>query len=576
MSSIWRIVIVSAMGAWTLGTLAPDLHCLFSACPSNGLSVDYDGVVDEARPDSPAAAASIRPGDRVLPPWPEGLFRDPPPSLSLRVEHDGTIKQVTLVPTPMSASRGQKIRFSALVLSYLIFLVVGSTVLLLRPSAMTWAFYLYCVLRRYGDLLFFWPGSSWAFWANFLPLSALGGSTCALVAIFALRFPNDRLAGWRRPAERAAIALAVALPFAWLYTFARVAFFSVPSESLVRLLVQVTSAVYLFAAVVFLVTLLHSHGDQRQRLRWILVFPAVLIMHVVAIELADSLPQWFADALIALGACVPIAVAYAVVRRRVFDIEFAISRALVYAAITTLIAGTFLLLDWFMSKQFAETRFTLTAEIILALAIGSWLNMLHRNVDRFIDSTLFRQRHLAEERLAKAAAAVLRAESPEVVDRFLVHEPVRALDLTSAAIFHRDAAKGRFARAAAFGWDHVDTRELTSDDPLVLHLLTEGASVRLADVVWPSESSSAHLGDALLAMPVMLREELAAVVLYGPHRNGADIDPDEIRGVVLLVERAGAAYDHIEARTLREQVASLIRERDAKQREIETLRTSTA
>lgn len=77
-------------------------------------------------------------------------------------------------------------------------------------------------------------------------------------------------------------------------------------------------------------------------------------------------------------------------------------------------------------------------------------------------------------------------------------------------------------------------------------------------------------------MPVMLREELAAVVLYGPHRNGADIDPDEIRGVVLLVERAGAAYDHIEARTLREQVASLIRERDAKQREIETLRTSTA
>jgi hypothetical protein len=77
-------------------------------------------------------------------------------------------------------------------------------------------------------------------------------------------------------------------------------------------------------------------------------------------------------------------------------------------------------------------------------------------------------------------------------------------------------------------------------------------------------------------MPVLLRDQLVAIVLYGPHRSGADIDPDEVRGVLLLVERAGAAYDHIEARALREQVTSLIRERDAKQREIEMLRAGTA
>jgi hypothetical protein len=576
MSSLWRVIIVSAMGAWMLGTLVPELRCFVSPCPASGLTVDYDGVVTDVVPKSPAAVASIEPGDRVVPPWPEGLFRDPPPPLTFRLAHGGTIREITLRPVLANMTRDQKIRFSALLLAYLIFLLVGSSVLLLRPSAMTWAFYLYCAFRRYGDLLFFWPGSSLAFWTNFLALVALGGSTCALVAIFALRFPNDKLEGWRRTANRVAIGFAFALPLAWLYTFVRIAFLSVPSESLVRFLVQVTSIVYLFAAAVFLVTLSQSHGDQRQRLRWILVFPAVLIMHVIAIELADSLPQWFADGLIALGACVPIAVAYAVVRRRVFDIEFAISRALVYAAITTLVAGSFLLLDWFMSKQFAETRFTLTAEIILALAIGSWLNMLHRNVDRFVDSTLFRQRHLAEQRLAKAAAAVLRAESPEVVDRFLIHEPVRALDLTSAAIFHRDAAGTHFVREMALGWSRAEARELTSQYPLVLHLLAEGEPVRLADVVWPSEESATHVGDAVLAMPVLLRDELVAIVLYGPHRNGADIDPDEIRGVTLLVERAGAAYDHIEARTLRAQVESLIRERDAKQREIEILRASTA
>jgi hypothetical protein len=574
MSIHWRVVIVVAVGAWMLGTLTPQMRCLTAACPSIGLTPDYDGAVTGVAPNSPASAASIVPGDRIVAPWPEGLFRAPPPVVTFTLAHGSSTRTITLVPLPVRWTRVEKLRFSALALEYAIFLIVGSALLLLRPSTMTWTFYLYCVLRRFGDLLFYWPGSATVFWANFLALVGLGGSTCALVAIFALRFPDDRLYGWRKSANRIAVAAAVALPVAWVYAFVRVAFFSLPSNGFVWFLVQVTSVIYLFAAAVFVVTLLRSQGDRRQRLRWILVFPAVLIMHVIAIEFAAELPEWFADVLIALGVLVPITVGYAVIRQRVFDVEFAISRALVYGTITSLVAGTFLLLDWFMSKQFAETRFAISAEIILALAIGSWLNMLHRNVDRFVDSTFFRQRHMAEKRLTKAAAAVLRAESHEVVDRFLVHEPVRALDLTSAGIFRRDERSGRFARETSIGWMGTDATELTPEDPLVLHLLAEGTAVRLADVVWSEEP--AHLAKAVVATPVLLRDELVAVVLYGPHRSGADIDPDELRGVNLLVERAGAAYDHIEARTLRAQVQSLIRERDAKQREIELLRASTA
>src|SRR5581483_1186731 len=154
--------------------------------------------------------------------------------------------------------------------------------------------------------------------------------------------------------------------------------------------------------------------------------------------------------------------------------------------------------------------------------------------------------------------------------------PIRALELTSAAIFRQNEDSGVFQRGIEAGWDRVDTRELTSDDPLVLHLLAEEEAVRLADVVWGPGEWPSHLGDAVLAMPVLLRDRLVSIVLYGPHRNGADIDPDEVRGIALLVERAGAAYDHIEARTLRDQVASLVRERDAKQREIDRLRAQTA
>jgi len=581
MSALVRAVLVIAIGVWMLGTAIPGLARIWEPYPDNGISLDFDGVITDVAPRSPASAAGIEAGDRVVPPLAPALFRDPPGTLTFKLNHHGTVRAVTLTPQNIMLSRVDRAIVALLFTEYSVFLIVGSLVLLLRPSAMTWSFYLYCVLRRYGDLGFYWPGSNAFFWANFLTLVVLGSTGCVFVTMFALRFPSNRLEKWRRYAMSLMKLLLLLFPIATLYVIVNLGGFGRPSQGAVNWATLATAIVYAFAAAVFAITFLQSHGDERQRLKWVLVFPVVLAMRVVAILAGDGilpwdLPDWFSQALAILGISVPIAVAYAVVRRRVFDVQFAISRALVYGSITSLVAGTFLLLDWFMGKQFAQTRFTLTAEIILALAIGSWLNMLHRNVDRLIDSTFFRQRHMAEERLKKAAAAVLRAESHDVVDRFLVHEPIRALELTSAAIFRRNGDSGAFERSVETGWDHVDTRALTSEDPLVLHLLAEEAPVRLADVVWGPAEWPLHVGDAVLAMHVLLRDALVAIVLYGPHRNAADIDPDEVRSIALLVERAGAAYDHIEARTLREQVASLIGERDAQRREIELLRSGAS
>lgn len=167
----------------------------------------------------------------------------------------------------------------------------------------------------------------------------------------------------------------------------------------------------------------------------------------------------------------------------------------------------------------------------------------------------------------------MRAESHDAVDRFLLYEPVEALGLSSAALFHREAQEPRFVRELAIGWNDGDVRELTCDDPLVLHLLAEGEPVRLADVAWSTDQLPS-IGHAVLATPVMLRDELVTIVLYGPHRTGADIDPDEMRSLVHLTQSAGASYDHIDARTLREELAALLLQCETKERELAALRAS--
>ena len=81
-----------------------------------------------------------------------------------------------------------------------------------------------------------------------------------------------------------------------------------------------------------------------------------------------------------------------------------------------------------------------------------------------------------------------------------------------------------------------------------------------------------HLANSVIVAPVLLRGQIIAIAFYGPHTNGADIDPDEEKALAPLLERAGAAYDHIDANALRAKVDMLTRERDAKEREIARLR----
>jgi len=57
----------------------------------------------------------------------------------------------------------------------------------------------------------------------------------------------------------------------------------------------------------------------------------------------------------------------------------------------------------------------------------------------------------------------------------------------------------------------------------------------------------------VLAVPVTVRHELVSFTLYGPHRNGSQIDPDEVDLLEELAREASRAYDHIEAVRLRER-----------------------
>lgn len=177
-------------------------------------------------------------------------------------------------------------------------------------------------------------------------------------------------------------------------------------------------------SVVAVVTLAIASASRADRVRvaWLLIpLPLGAILSLVFGTIAGifhSSPL-FAVFVVLIGfsqLSATLAVTYAVVKRRVLDIEFVVSRTLVVAIISLIVVVAFTLLEWALGTVLAGL--SRTAGIVvnagLALVLGLSLRFIHQRVDGFVDATFFRKRHADERALldfAKEAAYVTKGDA---------------------------------------------------------------------------------------------------------------------------------------------------------------------
>jgi len=348
--------------------------------------------------------------------------------------------------------------------------------------------------------------------------------------------------------------------------------FGTPGKTAFNLYRFLEACLVAVAMSAFVATYISARGTDKQRIRWVILgFGIALVSNLTVAYLTTviALPYWLYASLLLIPIVVPITVAYAVIKHRVIDVSFVVSRAIVYGILTTLIVGAFSLVDWLFIDKLKLVQLVTIAEMGVAIAGGFWFNGLHRRVDSLIDATFFRERHRAEVMIARNAAALPLAETPETVAHFLVDEPMRAFSLAYAALFRR-RHDGLYIREASNGWEPDTLLRLDhSDEPLLLLARAENGPLSLHDHAWRTE----HVPDGnrrpILALPIVVRRELAAIVFYGAHLHGEALDPDEVRIIAGLAAGAAAAYDRIEAEALR-------KDNEAMKNEVDSLRTRLA
>lgn len=569
-----RVTVVAVLGLFMLGLATPNISQLWHPFAQLPIDVNYDGVITSVDSGSDAAKQGVSEGDAVdfsSTTLAQRLvlldlhYPRAGDTFTFRVLEKGVGRAVTI----RAEGRPELSEDLIVVLrrsTYVLFAGIAAFIVLRRPNKMTWAFYLYSLAAIYGNGEYF----------GFLPapvyfsiceiqvvLLALGN---AAFLTFAARFPYDRPEGWAAWADRAApYAFAVLAATSLGADFSAV-LFGLQAQGLVLASTIGKVAVFSLALGTLFHTYFGRRGEERQRLEivvWALVIAYaanVLILWINTFSLSFQVAFWW-DALGALNLFIPVAVAYAVLRYRVMDVNFIFSRALVYGVLTTGVVSMFALIDWVVGTVLAEQRLAVTVNVIAAVVVGLSLNGIHSRVERIIRSVLFKRRHAAARRLAQLASTLPHVTDSATISAMVVDEPMEALSLASAALF-RSNDQGSYDYVWALGWTSDSARELDGSGPLVRRLKEAEEPTRLRRAEAARDGLPGGDGVPILAVPIVVRRQLEAVALYGAHAGGEDLDPDEIGSLARIGDAAGAAYYHLEADSLRNAVEGLGHEID--------------
>ena len=175
--------------------------------------------------------------------------------------------------------------------------------------------------------------------------------------------------------------------------------------------IALTFALLLTGIVSIGVRFRRARGIERQQLRWIvtagmatgLTWLLMIVMTFVVPEGA-LIDAFWAIALLSIG-LIPIGVGFAVLRYRLYDVDRVVSRALVYAAVTAVLALAYVGLV--LAGQALSSSLAGGSDLAIAastLVVAALFLPVRTRVQRFVDRRFYRRRYDAQHTLESFGA----------------------------------------------------------------------------------------------------------------------------------------------------------------------------
>jgi hypothetical protein len=438
--------------------------------------------------------------------------------------------------------------------------VLGAILFLVKPSIATAAFFVFCLggVEAPATLLDSIMPNPYRQIVD-AASDLLRGFIRPALLLFALCLidgdvdvARERLFAW----VTGAIGLALGLTNA--YAGWRLNYGALPAESLYAIVRGTSTTLAVLTAIAFTVAFLRARRRDRERIGYIVfAFLFAGAMRLISDAFYPAhIPVWLNSVLVSMT-IVPIVVVWiAVIRHRFFNVDFVVSRAVVYVALSAAAFGVISIGEeviYYQFYQYADFAYLVFSLITLGVAASSskMVDVLVHLVDRFI----FRDRREQRRALEFIAGYILDAETVDDVYRALLQDAAHALKLSFGGILARQP-DGSYQLAESYDWPKDITIALGANDDLTRAIARSrgaltftGKDTRLIQKTFPNERLA-------FAAPLFFDRTVSGIVVYGHNVSGLDLDPEERELLVRVVAHASIALNAIELNRYRNAAAA--------------------
>ncbi len=258
---------------------------------------------------------------------------------------------------------------------------------------------------------------------------------------------------------------------------------------------------------------------------------------------------WLAVLSVAMPVLFPLAVAYAILRHKMFDIDLVLKRTVVYTVVLGGLAALYFavlsglgfllvaLAPGLPIHAAAGSDHQVFAKILATAAVAVGFDPLHRRTRAFVDARFFRGSYTFD-RVVAEFGDLLRGDGREakaMLGAFLVTMG-KALHPEYLAALFRPSGAQELVLVESVGLSHLDGMVIPLDHPVIRAVSEANAAVAAA----PGDFGP--LQKALL-LPLYVSGQMVGAVLTGPRKSGLEYD-DQDR--LLLATLAGQFEKRLE------------------------------